>query len=313
MESSDERMERMRSRVEMTRYAVDSPSSKTFPRTYSNYDDSWSLEKFREKFRIDIVSLTDTDIEFDMIGIDASVANAFRRILLAEIPTMAIEKVFLLNNTSIVQDEVLAHRLGLIPILADPREFEFRTNIDDETTYSGTESDTIEFHLKVKCLRNPRAPKGSTHPNDLYLHSNVMSSDLKWVPLGNQLEKFGPNGIRPVHNDILIAKLRPGQEIDLRVHCVKGIGQDHAKFSPVGTASYRLLPEIVITRPITGESADRFARCFPDGVIAVDNVGGVKTARVANPRLDTCSREVLRYEDLAECVKLLRTFSLPRR
>ncbi len=37
---------------------------------------------------------------------------------------MAIEKVFVHNNTSIVQDEVLAHRLGLIPIRADPRDFE---------------------------------------------------------------------------------------------------------------------------------------------------------------------------------------------
>ena len=82
---------------------------------------------------------------------------------------------------------------------------------------------------------------------------------------------------------------------------MKGIGQDHAKFSPVGTqwllnfnfhilmiysflmqgtASYRLLPEIVITRPITGESADRFARCFPDGVIAVDNVGGNRSTHL---------------------------------
>ena len=39
---------------------------------------------------------------------------------------MAIEKVFIYNNTSIVQDEVLAHRLGLIPIRADPRLFEYR-------------------------------------------------------------------------------------------------------------------------------------------------------------------------------------------
>lgn len=39
---------------------------------------------------------------------------------------MAIEKVFIYNNTSIVQDEVLAHRLGLVPIRADPRLFEYR-------------------------------------------------------------------------------------------------------------------------------------------------------------------------------------------
>lgn len=45
---------------------------------------------------------------------------------LPEVPTMAVEKVFVYNNTSIVQDEILAHRLGLIPIRADPRLFEYR-------------------------------------------------------------------------------------------------------------------------------------------------------------------------------------------
>ena len=39
---------------------------------------------------------------------------------------MAVEKVSIFNNTSIIQDEVLAHRLGLIPIKADPRIFEYR-------------------------------------------------------------------------------------------------------------------------------------------------------------------------------------------
>ena len=58
-----------------------------------------------------------------MVGVDAAIANALRRILLAEVPSMAIEKVFINNNTSIIQDEVLAHRLGLIPIKADPRRF----------------------------------------------------------------------------------------------------------------------------------------------------------------------------------------------
>lgn len=57
------------------------------------------------------------------MGVDASIANAFRRILLAEVPTMAIETVYIFNNTSVIQDEVLAHRLGLIPIKADPGKF----------------------------------------------------------------------------------------------------------------------------------------------------------------------------------------------
>ncbi len=52
------------------------------------------------------MSLTENEIEFDMVGIDASIANAFRRILLAEVPTMAIEKIHIYNNTTIIQDEV---------------------------------------------------------------------------------------------------------------------------------------------------------------------------------------------------------------
>ena len=109
------------------------------------------------QFKVKIFRNTFDQLEFDMIGIDASITNAIRRILLAEVytscyindgsfipsqvPTMAIEKVLMYNNTSIIQDEVilkcvynlpiscmlqvLAHRLGLIPILADPREFDF--------------------------------------------------------------------------------------------------------------------------------------------------------------------------------------------
>lgn len=65
-------------------------------------------------------------MEFDIIGVDPSIPNALRRILISEVPTMAFDKVFLFNNTSIIQDEVLAHRLGLIPLKADPRMFEFR-------------------------------------------------------------------------------------------------------------------------------------------------------------------------------------------
>ena len=52
------------------------------------------------------MNLSENEIEFDMVGIDASIANAFRRILLAEVPTMAIEKVHIYNNTTIIQDEV---------------------------------------------------------------------------------------------------------------------------------------------------------------------------------------------------------------
>lgn len=53
--------------------------------------------------------------------------NAGAEIFLApQVPTVAIENVYVYNNTSIVQDEVLAHRLGLVPIKVDPRKVKWK-------------------------------------------------------------------------------------------------------------------------------------------------------------------------------------------
>lgn len=299
-------VEEIRSRVLLQEFGVNNTHTTDFPGTYPGYDDRWDMQRFQKDFRIDIVHLDGSTLEFDMVGIDAAIANAFRRILLAEVATMAVEKVFIYNNTSIVQDEVLAHRLGLIPIRADPRLFEYRNTGDETAEQEGSEIDTIQLQLKVKCSRNPQASKDSSDPRELYLHHMVYSGDLQWVPIGNQADVFVDSGIAPVLDDILIAQLRPGQELDLLLHCVKGIGKDHAKFSPVATASYRLLPEISLLGPVEGERAERLKRCFSRGVIDLEHVNGKKVAKVVNSRLDTCSREVLRHADLKDLVKLGR-------
>lgn len=295
-------VEDVKTRVRLLEHGVDNVHSSSFPGNYVGCDDAWNMDKFSKDFRIDVIRLDSNELEFDMVGVDPALANAFRRILLAEVPTMAIEKVFIFNNTSIIQDEVLAHRLGLIPIKADPRMFEYRQEGDE----TGTGEDTIEFHLKVKCTKNPNAAKDATDPDELYKNAKVTTEHLKWVSIGNQEELYGAKAFGPVDKDILIAKLRPGQEIDLKMHCVKGVGKDHTKFSPVATASYRLMPEIVLTEPILGERAERLKQCFSPGVIEIENKNGVPEAVVANPRRDTCSREVFSHDDLKECIKLNR-------
>lgn len=65
-------------------------------------------------------------MEFDLIHAHPFLVNAFRRLVLSNVPSMAIDKVHIFNNTSIIQDEVLAHRLGLVPLKADPRLFDFK-------------------------------------------------------------------------------------------------------------------------------------------------------------------------------------------
>lgn len=219
----------------------------------SGLDNSFSIERFRRDFRVEVMSLTEEEIVFDLIGIDAALANAFRRILLAEVPTMAIEKVFILNNTSMIQDEVLAQRLGLIPIRADPRKFNPRHADEDADA-----DNVISFRLQVKCRKRRAAGSsgssaaggGATGSADgEVVGASVTSADLEWIPQGDQEERFADDPIRPVQDDILIARLRPGQEIELEAWCEKGQGKTHAKWSPVCTASYRLLPELRVTPP----------------------------------------------------------------
>ena len=66
--------------------------------------------------KIEITELKGDSIKFTLIGTDLSVANALRRILLAEVPTFAIENVYFESNTSVLCDEFIAHRLGMIPL-----------------------------------------------------------------------------------------------------------------------------------------------------------------------------------------------------
>lgn len=75
-------------------------------------DNRWDFAGFSDQFQIKINHLDELSMEFDVIGIDPAVANALRRILLSEVPTVAIEHVFMVDNTSIIQVRQRPCRLG---------------------------------------------------------------------------------------------------------------------------------------------------------------------------------------------------------
>ncbi|XP_034951915.1 DNA-directed RNA polymerases I and III subunit RPAC1 [Chelonus insularis] len=297
-------MDRMPSpKVILGEYGI--PNSAEFSNLYTT---EW--DNFKKNFRIDIVRQSDDkrELEFDLIGCSAALANTFRRILLSEVPSMAIEKVYILNNTSLIQDEVLAHRLGLVPLKADPRLFDYPTSSSNEEE-EVSDQDTLRYEMKINCTWNTQAPKDSRRPDDIYRNNNVYSRDIKWVPIGRQAELYpqGEDQFGMLEPDILLCKMRPGQEIHAFMHAVKGIGKDHAKFSPVATATYRLMPEIQLLRPIKGDQAELLKSCFSPGVIElVENSKGEIEAKVKDPRYDSCSRNVFRHESLKNVVQLGR-------
>lgn len=101
-----------------------------------------------------------------------------------------------------------------------------------------TDRNTLVFTVDITCTRNPNPPLKKSEdlsPSDLYSDHELLSKHLTWKPAGNQecvfvdLPRPGPT--KP---NIVLAKLRPGQSISMELHAVKGVGKDHAKFSPVG-------------------------------------------------------------------------------
>ena len=153
-----------------------------------------------------------------------------------QVPAVAVEYVYVWNNTSVMVDEVFSHRLGMIPLNVDPALLEMKENPHDQAT----DRNTIVFKLQIECTRNATAPRDSTDPAVLYNNSEVLARHLEWIPQGEQAEVFAARPPAPTIPDTVLVKLRPGQAIEMEMHAVKGVGKDHAKFSPVGAYFFAL-------------------------------------------------------------------------
>lgn len=212
---------------------------------------------------------------------------------------MAFERVYIEDNTSVIQDEVLAHRIGLIPLNYDLTDdwFEFISS-EEASLGNFTQKNTATFELDVTCSLNPD-PSSKTK----YLNEKVYSGDIKWKAIADQESKFQEKPLKPMMDDILIAKLRPGQRIKMEIFAHLGIGADHAKFSPVATAFYRLRPDPTIVSPISGEDAQKLKNTCPLKVFDIEESHAI----VKYPTKCTVCRECIRHPEFAEKIQLRRS------
>jgi len=152
--------------------------------------------------KLEITEKKKDKLQFVVEGISVYLANAIRRTILNEVPTMAIEDVEFRKNNSLLYDEIIAHRLGLIPLKTDLK------------TYNYAEECTCKAEGCAKCqtvgslkVKGPRM---------------VLASDLK----------FKDPAIKPAFPDMPIVLLLKNQELELEATAVLGKGKVHSKWIP---------------------------------------------------------------------------------
>lgn len=162
---------------------------------------------------IKLLEKDEKSIRLLLSGVPLAVANAIRRMAINEVPTMAIEEILIIENSSCMPNDVLAHRISLIPFTSDidryvpPEECECGKRL-------GCERCAVRFVLRAEAKDEP---------------ITVYSGDM--VPEEETT-------IKPVSPRIPIVKLGPGQKIELELYVRVGRGRKHAKWQAAIASLY---------------------------------------------------------------------------
>lgn len=235
--------------------------------------------------KVEILSIQPHEIQFVLSETDTSMANALRRIMIAEVPTLAIDLVELHENTTVLNDEYIAHRLGLIPIKYTPPDSMGGGDCNGAflphrecVCYERCPRCSIEFELDVNfdaVVKERQVPE-----HERCLPFTITSADLR---SNNDLVQpahfLSPEEEGASHDQgISIVKIGPGQHLKLKAIARMGISKEHAKWSPVAVATYRFYPIININEEacstLTQEQKQQLVDVCPDRILEIDPVSG---------------------------------------
>ncbi|MDP6857714.1 MAG: DNA-directed RNA polymerase subunit D [Candidatus Nitrosopelagicus sp.] len=144
---------------------------------------------------LNIISQDEQKVSVKLKGIPLQYANALRRICLNGVPIYAIDTIDVLENSSVLADEGIAHRLGLIPL---------KTELS--AVQQDNESDKIMYTLD----------SGETSETRTVLSGELKSQD---------------DTVKPISDNIPIVTLAPGQRLKIEAYARLGRGTEHAKWN----------------------------------------------------------------------------------
>ena len=157
--------------------------------------------------KIKILEKTDMTLKVELTNIPLSYANALRRFSISEVPCMAIDEVVILENSSVMYDELVSHRLGLIPLRTDLSRFVLPEDCDCNSSLGCSQ-------CRVLLVLDVESKDGT-----MTIYSKDMVSEDDYVV--------------PTHPEIPIVKLSNGQRLKLEAYAKLGKGIEHAKWQPV--------------------------------------------------------------------------------
>ncbi len=162
----------------------------------------------------EILEKKEDSMKFILRGVEIPFANALRRTILAEVPTFAVDEVEFFENDSALFDEIIAHRLAMIPLTTPHKRFSLDAlELDDYTVTLSLEAEG---------------------PGMVY------SGDLK----------TDDEGVKPANPNIPIVKLAEGQRLVFNAYAKLGRGKDHAKWQP-GFVYYKYLTKIHVSKEVS--------------------------------------------------------------
>jgi len=218
---------------------------------------------------IKIVDKNDFSARLVIEGVDSAFINSLRRVVVAEVPAMAIDDVVVIENSSMLHDEILAHRLGFVPL---------KTDLD---SYNLPEECSCKSELGCNLCRVSLTLDVEAGGNDRTVYSGDLVSE-------------NPN-IVPVSDRIPIVKLAPNQHLKLESYVRLGKGAKHAKWQSVSMCAYKHFPRVKINE----KECDSCGKCVdvcPKRVLSVSEGGkklelrNVIDCTVCHDCVDSCPK-----------------------
>lgn len=186
--------------------------------------------------KLEILNQNDEKASFVIRGINAVTANTVRRLILESVPVLAIEEVKFVKNSSALYDEMLSHRLGLIPLKTDLKSYNLREECKCEG--KGCSLCTLTLTLKEK------------GPCTVYAES-LKSADPKAIPVFPKMP---------------LVKLLKNQPLEFEATAVLGSGKEHAKFIPA-LVYYKAYPKLNYKQ---SEKAKEIAASCPVDILVAE-------------------------------------------